>query len=248
MRKVLLLGTEYNELYRRGGDSLVALFCHLRIGKGDRQWIKPRGREGTLKTLERISGVSRNTLKRYVPVLIDMGFVYVQGNGRIEVRGRRWSKKRFKGKFKLVPVYLGKNFTETKAMSGYVRVRSNIDNQQKQIDKKIKRIERLMQAPKRNKRSLDEVRVRKTTTLSNQGFADLLKGLGRSKNTGKYHKQKLIKFGLLSQVRELKLVFPGVKSLEFLRSFKSSLSSGGCFVGNSGIWFESSPVITCISW
>lgn len=258
----LLLNSEYKLLYDAGGDDLVAFFATIRAKKRG-PTIEIRCKERLPGAMHRITGLSRNTIKKYLPQLQELGLIDTQ-MGTVVARGRKWSYNnlpRLKNK-KLIPIIICKKFTDTKASSFYVRVHSNIQNQNKESSKKAERIKILEQHHRGQTRSLKDLKRAKrlikkghtltslknshrlNSTISNRKFFDLKKDITDGKKiSGHYHKSKLIKMGLISQTRNVHLFLEGVFSYSYLYELRDSFKYGGFFIGKKGIYYEDSPTI-----
>lgn len=256
---VLLTNREYDYLLKLGGDDLISVFstlrCHSRI------FYKKKGRKGTTRTLKDATGISVNTLKKHLPKLIESRLVEVHHNGNIAIRSRKWSDQNlpFIRKRKLIPIEVNESYVETKRSCFFVRVHSNIKRQERQSEKKQRRIELLYAEPRTlkehkakerlsKKASIDELKnsYREDATLSNAKFDEIKKG-GVSPWRGNYQKRKLIEKGFIGQKRNVFLFLEGVFSYSYMYEVRNSLNRGGLFMGSKGIYFEDSPTIFLLS-
>lgn len=253
--KAILSNHEYTYLYNKGGDALVAVFATLRAFKEKEVYYK-EGKEGVCGLLSNKTPLSRNSIKKYLPLLGE--FVKVHHNGNIAVLSRKQTLKTLprQKNTKLIPIECGK-LPDTKTSVYYVRVNSNLKKQERQKGKKAKRIETLKAEPKSLKQLKAKTKLDKKTslvalknsyrencTLSNRAF-DKLKRQSEYKcpSRGSYQKSKLLKRGLISQQRNVFLFLEGVRCYSYLRELRESLDYGGLFIGNKGIYFEDSPTI-----
>lgn len=260
MQKTVLTNHEYDALLKCGGDGLIAVFCHLRFYKTDTVYYK-EGRAGVYGMLTKRTGLSRNTLKKHLPMLMDLGIVCVHENGNVAITGRKSSGRLLERKktTKYIPIEIGPKFTDTKTNVYFVRVHSNLRGQEKQIAKKSKRIELLNAEPRTlkehkakerllKKTSIDEIKnsYRENGTISNCLFDALKKcdpEIIKSTARGNYQKRKLVSKGDIGQQRQVFLLMEGCHSYCYMREVRQSLCFGGVFMGNKGIYFESSPTI-----
>ncbi|MDT0608010.1 hypothetical protein [Croceitalea rosinachiae] len=269
MKRVYLTNAEYDYLLFHGSDSLVAVFATIRYSKKD-VVIRKVGKKGSLATLQSVTGLSRTILLKHLPILIELNLVEVHFNGNIAVRGRNWSNKnltQFRNN-KLIPMNVYKNFVDTKTYSAFVRIHSRIKKQERQIEKKAKRIE-VLEACSRNKRlsqgdyriwknlyrrgvTLEELKLkyRSNSTISNLSFHKILKDSDIvndcNKNSGKDFKLKLLKLGLITQHRLTVLKYPGIKDQEFIENESEFLRFGSLSQGSLGVYHELSPVIKIV--
>lgn len=90
------------------------------------------------KLLRLQTGVSENTLRDVIPLLIGMGLCLFTDDGGFFMLGReKVNKLNYNKKGKMVPVTIGKTFCETKGNVRAIPIISNINRQQKMIDKKV---------------------------------------------------------------------------------------------------------------
>lgn len=269
MKRIHLTNIEYDFLHCEGGDGLIAFLATLRANKS-KEVIKKVGKKGPVALLQDVTGLSRTTIDKYLPALLEIGIVSIHDNGNIAVMGRRCTKKILPGleRVKLIPIQVHKKFTDTKICSAYVRVHSRIKKQERQIGKKAKRIE-VMEACSQNKylskgdfkiwKNLNRQGVtlrelkskhRSTSTISNLSFHKILKDSDLASdcniNSGRNFKSKLIELGLIKQERVFYLKYPNVKDMEFLENENDFLPFGGLFQGYKGIVHEESPIIQCV--
>ena len=263
MDTILLSNLEYDHLYNEGGDSLVAFFATLRSRKGA-HLITIKCKERLTGAITRISGLSRGTVKKYLPELVRIGLVK-QEKGALLIRGRKWSNTnlpRLKNR-KLIPIEVCDKFTDTKTSSFHVRIHSNLKSQEKESSKKAERIQLLEQHHRGQTKSLKDLKRSKrlikkghtltslknshrlNSTLANSTFLNIKNNVvDGSKGGGCYHKVKLLKRGLIQQQRNVHLFLEGVFSYAYLNDLRDSTTYGGFFIGKRGIYFEDSPTIS----
>ena len=260
MHYTLLNNDEYTTLYDRGGDSLVAFFATIRCYKKDVVYRKS-GRKGTYGTLRHYTGLSINTIKAYIPMLLELGMCSVHDNGNIAVHSRNYNRKNLNSCTynKIIPICVHSKFSLTKSSSYYVRIHSNLKSQEKGIKKKAERLKlhckytnnsinkkELKALRNLERRGLDETTLknsyRSNSTLSNSTFSKI-KG-SNSKASGNYHKNKLIKMNLISQQRDFKLFKEGVFSKSDVSYLRNEFNINGLFLSPFGIVREVSPLIS----
>lgn len=251
MQKVLLNNDEYNILFQKGGDSLVAFFATIRHHKKEVVYRK-KGRKGAYSTIRHYTGLSLNTIRTYFPILLELRMVSIHNNGNIAVKGRKDSKK-------LIPIQVHDKFTDTKSSSYFVRIHSNLKSQERGIKKKAERIElyckykedkidlkELKALQRLERRGLNETTLkdsyRSNSTLSNSKFSTI-KG-SNSKSSGKYQKSKLVSMGLLSQQRDFILFKAGIFTKHDVNYLRNEFCINGIFLTDYGIVKEISPIIS----
>ncbi|TAI48996.1 hypothetical protein [Flagellimonas allohymeniacidonis] len=249
-----------------GGDGLIATFATIRAYKKD-VVLKKVGKKGPVAMLRELTGLSRTTIEKHLPILLEIGLLEIHNNGNIAVHGRKWSSNNLPclHRRKLIPIKVYDKFIDTKTYCAFVRVHSRLGKQERQIGKKAKRIE-VLEACSRNERlskgdyriwkklyrqgiTLEELKskFRSKSTLSNLAFHKILKDTDIPSNcnesSGKDFKSKLIMLGLIKQSRLFELVLPGIKDKEFVLRENDLLHFGGLFQGSLGIYHERSPEI-----
>lgn len=258
MNSAILNNAEYSLLLSSGGDGLVAFFATLRDRKNG-ILLKPKGKEGPGAILQKTTGLSRSTIEKYFPILLELGLVQVLPNGSIFLRGRKWSRKNLPTyqNYKLIPVEICESFAETKISSYFVRVHSNIQKQKSRIGKKAERIQLLRahregQSKNLHDRNLAvsmvkkglsverlEAGYRSISTISNLGFSELYLAYSEdrknssspNKSHGNYLKNKLLERGLVTQERCIKLVLPGVQSKKVIKAMNEAAFDDPSFFG-----------------
>jgi len=262
---VLLTNIEYDYLLNAGGNASIAFFATLRFSKKSIV-IKKVGKKGPLALIEDVTGLSRTTVIKHFPLLLELDMVKVHPNGNVAIHGRQWSDKNLPRLTdrKLIPITICEKFNDTKTMVAFVRVHSNIQRQKSQIGKKAEQIKLLREELSGATRSLKNHHAARqmarkginlptlvqntclNSTISNHGFYKLLKNSDlRTENTkriGYNFKKKLLRLGLIIQQRDVRLA-SRLKSKHGLEQLQDSEKFGGFFLGSSGIYYEYSPRI-----
>lgn len=208
----------YFDLFEReGSDKLIAVFSILKASRtGDKYYAytsKNNKFIGGYSLLRAKTILTLHVIKKYVPVLIDMGLVSILDNGNVYIMGGEKIKTLYSSR-KLVPIVIGKNLNDTADNAFIVRTHSAQLQQERQIIKKQNRSELLKQlsnptnyklykrAQRLSKRmGGEEITIIDEVVLSNQGYAVLKKGAIDNKPVGCYWKQKLVKKGLIESKR-----------------------------------------------
>lgn len=206
----------YFDLYTRGGDKLIAVYCILKTSRNN----EIKYYSYTAKNNKFISGYSLlrsktnltlHSIQKYVPVLIDMELCFIDKNGDFVLLGNNKLKQKYNGK--LVPVKIGSNLTDTVYNSLTVRLFSAEKSQKTQIEKKQTRSEIIAYGSRKlskyyNKKYGHNLEVNEKTVLSLQGFGDLKHGENDNirdiKSSGAYYKRKLREKGIIKTKREFK--------------------------------------------
>jgi hypothetical protein len=229
MKNFITLNSKlYATLFQRGGDNLLAIYAKLKYCKnGEIKIYKEEGRN-IFTTLKRKTDISVSTLRKYIKVLIEEDTCYFDTKGNLVLRGGNTINKQFSSR-KTVKIEVG-TYQETKVNSFKVRVLFMEKLQRRAIDRKAKRNnikarsskgyfitkkERsfLKRCEDRDKRS--DYNLAKTV-LSNYGFSKLKHGAIKSKSSGHYHKNKLLKAKIIIVERRYQFIMFGSKS-EYLR-------------------------------
>jgi len=215
------LWTKGNELPGLSGDKLIAVYSILKYYRDN--GIKYYSYKS--KNNKNISGysllrsktnLSLHTIEKYVPVLIEMGLCFIDDNGDFVLLGNQKTKDLYNS-YKLVPIEIGKNVTDTATNVMLVRVHAKQLEEQKQYRKKLTRSEIISQgidpktsaqlkAAKAMSKRFGEFTLNEKTVLSVQGFAVLKHGAENNikslKSSGSYWKNKLKKKGLITTERQ----------------------------------------------
>lgn len=206
----------YFDLYTRGGDKLIAVYSILKTSRNN----EVKYYSYTAKNNKFISGypllraktnLTLHSIKKYVPILIDMGLCFIDKNGDFVLLGNNKLKLKYNGK--LVPIKIGSTLTETVYNSLTVRLFSAEKSQKTQIEKKQTRSEIIAYGSKKLSKYYDKkyghnLEVNEKTVLSLQGFGDLKHGNDNNikdiKSCGAYYKKKLREKGIIKTKREFK--------------------------------------------
>jgi len=206
----------YFDLYTRGGDKLIAVYCILKTSRNN----EIKYYSYTAKNNKFISGYSLlrsktnltlHSIQKYVPILIDMELCFIDKNGDFVLLGNDKIKQKYNGK--LVPVKIGYNLTDTVYNSLTVRLFSKEKSQKTQIEKKQTRSEIIAYGSRKLSKYYDKkyghnLEINEKTVLSLQGFGDLKHGENNNirdiKSSGAYYKRKLREKGIVKTKREFK--------------------------------------------
>lgn len=216
----------YKLLLDEGGDKLIAIYLILKSSKNAKNRIFPeittQGKSIKFyRLLHKKTKLSEATLKKYVPKLISLGICNFSADGGFYIEGNNKTNKKFNKKYCLKIAV--SNINETALNSYFVRIKAlektqikNIEKHQRQINI-MSRAERGFNLKKSEKNTLKrlikkEITISKLNThcdkvvLSNEGFAFLKDSDKDKKSKGHYHKQKLVKRGLIKTKRQFKFV------------------------------------------
>lgn len=209
----------YFQLLEKGGDKLISVFCSLKAHKKEKKYYAYTANNHKFVShyslLRQQTTLSLSVIKKYVPILIDMGFVVLEKNGNVSVIGNNKLKKLdTRNNTKLVPIQVFDKYKKTELYSYYVRVHSNEKSQKSIIDKKLQRSEIIKNIPstyieKANREKVLEmygetVDVTENVMLSNSSFSELKSPNNNSIRRGNYLKKKLCKEKVLYKKRQFK--------------------------------------------
>lgn len=195
----------YNHLYTQAssfhldGDRLIAVYCTLRSVRNGKESIKASKKLKGIGLVSRVTGISRNTLAKYISVLSSLSLVSFSRNGSLLFAGNKKLEEKYKNKskkerVKYLKVIIGKTIAETALNSYNIRLYGYIDSINRRIDKNETSTEL------KKHKNLDKV------TLSILGFG-LLKSAQRNKSSkGSYWKQKLIKANYIYSSRQYEYI------------------------------------------
>jgi hypothetical protein len=231
----------YFDLFVRGGDKLIAVYAILKTSrKGDVKYYAYTAKNNKFVScyslLRAKTNLSLSTLKKYVPILIDMELCSFHTNGDFVMLGGEKVKELYDS-YKMIPVEIGKNIIETTLNCYKIKVHSAEKQQLNQIRIKQNRSVLLSNKsnPKNNKEYKaicklekkygSEITVNDKTVLSNKGFGKLKNGEMNKKSVGNYWKRKLVKNNFIKTTRQYEL---GEKmSYEAYLQFKNNYSFRG---------------------
>lgn len=227
----------YFDLFKKGGDRLIAFYCMLKNVKGREEKLlsfksKNNKNVSGISLIRNKTGFTLHTIKKYVPTLIEMGLLSFECNGNVCLLGNRRSKILYSS-YKMIPIIIGDSITQTALNAFAVRVDSAQRQQKKMIDKKIDRRVLLNQAVNPSnlrlyKKALKfkkkygdiDLTIVEQTVLSNEGFSNLKSEANVTKSKGAYWKRKLKKSGLITTERR----FEKIKKMSYKDYLKIKLS------------------------
>ena len=243
-------GKHFNRMLEVGDVSLVAVYAELKAFRNSEERYVPYKNKSNNKIttgyslLNKCSGISIPTLKKYVPMLIDLGLCYFDpNNGALHING--YKKIKISKSGKLVPVKILSSFAETRASVQYVLLNSNRDAQIKAVVKKQTLKDKLKLSQnksgiitKSDYRKIEnlrkegifkpsDIKVVKDVILSNQGFAILLSKGSNNKSTGYYIKKKLVNLGYIKTRRRFKDILGKQTSFEDYLNWKYMARKAG---------------------
>lgn len=245
--KIRIHSRLYAELLDKGGFDLIACYVHIKGNRNKREACVPvlNSRNKYLRRyamLSKLTGISRPTLTKLVPKLIELGLCYWNSNGGLQIVG--WNKiiKKYKKgneKVKLLPVKLCESYSDTKIAAKYIIIKSNIDKQHRAIDLKCKLLEIRDKIKKGNKLKTSEYLIYKEhkdlikgqvrysllkdATLSNETIAKKIYGEDGTKQQGAYLQKRLNQIGcILSKERYTGLKMAKIDYSEYAYIRKNS--------------------------
>lgn len=224
IRKIVRIPSKlYSSLFNEGGDALLSVYSTLKADKAGEikfKSFKSKNNKfvGGYSLLRHKTNISLATLKKYVPVLVNMGLIRFESKGDVSMLGNNKLKKSFGTK--MIPVAVSEKLIETRYNCVSVRLHSAMKNQERRIERKknlsellssdesqVKTLKKLKQIKRaKRKYSLEDLAITDQTVLSLQGFALLKCGEKDNKTKGAYWKRKLKQKGILATSRQFKLV------------------------------------------
>lgn len=239
----------YFQLYKKGGDKLISVYSILKTSRnGEIKYYSFQSRNNKIVSgyslLRNKTNLTLHSLKKYVPLLIELNLCWFDNNGDFILLGNEKTKSLFrKNDKKLVPIKIGKNLTHTAYNVLSVRFHSSESKQLKQIEKK--HIQRELLSRKDDPRSLKELKqIRKILkydkpdsyfidkcVLSTTSYA-YIKDCSDSKSKGAYWKNVLKQKNIITTSRR----FEEIKKMslkEFLK-LKSSYKMPKILVYRNG--------------
>jgi len=228
-QKIYINNAEYSAIFNYEGldtDKLCSVFVHIRAGKEGKRRYSPGVKLKHYGLLSNQTSLSRHAIETYVPALIKLNLIRLNKDGGVSINSTTASFKTHGEKLAreiLIPIKIQNSYLKTALNIAYVRIRSNIKNQQKQIDSKdrqqkllkkyiyqsrhpekiILTLKETKAAEKLLKRvgSLDEFKKDycTETILSLEGFS-------RIKKNGKYFKKQLVDNNLIINKHRFKTV------------------------------------------
>lgn len=213
----------YYALFKEGGDNLLSVYCSIKAFKGGQIKFKSYKSKnnkfvGGYSLLRKKTNVSLSTLKKYVPVLENMGLLKFEENGDVSLLGNNKLKSVYGEK--IVPVPVCTKLVDTRYACMTVRLHSAQKQQFQMIDKKANLRELLLQgldgvknlrqlkaykkAVKKYGEDASKLNYTDQTVLSVQGYAFLKHHKKDNKSLGNYYKKKLKEKGIVSTTRRFK--------------------------------------------
>lgn len=221
---VILNSRLYSHLFKEGGDNLIAVYGHLKFGKEKAIKYYKQPKVNIYKTLSKATKLSVSTLHKYIPKLQQLGLVRFDSVGNFVLIGNNQINKIYKkGRLKLIPLEIG-TYKETKVFSVRVRILNMEQAQKNRIDRRDKQNNIIARANKGYTLSKRESKQLKNltdkdimyfnsqekftakTVLSNLGFSKLKNGATKSKSSGKYWKDRLVKANIIVVKRNFKFI------------------------------------------
>ena len=219
----------YSTIFFEGGDTLLAVYAKLKFAKRNSTKIFKENGRSIYHTLKTETNLSITTLRRYVKVLIKLNLCSIDSEGNFAMVGTTNINKLYKSK-KSIRVEIG-TFAQTKIFSFRVRIYTMEKSQKKAIDRKDKQINIIARQSKgywTSKAEKHFVNIchfkgktvedfNAKTILSNQGYSKLKHGAERSKSSGKYWRNKLVKASIIQVKRGFQFLKRCTRS-EYLRN------------------------------
>jgi hypothetical protein len=111
----------YFDLYQKGGDKLIAVYVILKTSRnGEIKYYSHKSKNnkfvGGFSLLRSKTNLTLHSIKKYVPILIDMGLCFIDKNGDFVMIGNEKIKDLYNSR-KLVPINIGVNLSETSLYS-----------------------------------------------------------------------------------------------------------------------------------
>jgi hypothetical protein len=228
MQKIYRIpSTLYYYIFQNGidkgidADKLISVYATLKVNadKHSKYYAFTSKNNKTVTNyslLRNKTNISLITLKKYIPILIELELCFFEENGDFVMLGKN-NIDNIKKTKKLVPIQIGKNIINTAYNVYFVRLHSTELKQNKAIEKKHNQRELLKR--KDNPRSLKELKLikkleRKTSSDSFDIDKSVLSILSYSflkcneekKHKGCYWKNKMIKKNLIVTKRRFKII------------------------------------------
>lgn len=214
----------YYALFKEGSDNLLSVYCTLKKFKGEKVKFKAYKSKNNkfvsgYSLLRSGTNISLATLRKYVPVLINMGLISFEKNGDVSLLGNNKIKRKYGNK--IVPVAVCIKLTDTRYSCMSVRIHSKQEQQSRMIEKKanlrellllgnrnvrnLKQLKALNRAKRKYGNDISKLNFTDQTVLSIQGFNFLKNHTENNKSLGNYYKRKLKQKGLVDTTRRFKL-------------------------------------------
>lgn len=211
----------FNSLSEQGGVKLLSVYCTLKAFKnGNIKYYSYTSKNNKFVSgyglLRNKTNVSLPALKKYVPILIDMGLCSFHNNGDFVMLGGEKVKELYSS-YKMIPIKIGENIIKTQYNCLSVKCHSEQRQQLTMISKKTHRRDLLKQlsnptslkglkAAKRVESKFGkDIEIIDNVVMSNQGFAFLKDGSKDNKSKGSYWKSRLVKNGIIKSTRRYEL-------------------------------------------
>lgn len=231
------LYSEIQSLPHIDSDKLVAVFCILKSFRAKDSRYKPKGKLKHYGLLKAQTNLSLNSLKKYVPYLIELGVVNFSKDGGVHILGKRKINRLYtihKTKREKSSIVLeGNNLKEFTLSSYFFKVKSKERRIKKAIDRtniwqqrykrynkgyilsttELKCVKRLI----RQGITLENLQdSHKKVVLSNEGFYYLRNEISDKKSCGAYWKNKLIKAKKIEVKQNFKKLQKATKNAYFM--------------------------------
>ena len=213
----------YHDLFMKGDDKLVAVYCILKDCKGRKaKFTSHKSKNNKTVShyglLRKETPISLINLKKYIPVLIEMGLLNFEPNGDVTLIGNEASKEMYDS-YKLVPIEVVNSVFQTAYRAMLVRAHSKQKSQQKEIFRKQQisvhtqrcadpiSNQELRESKKFLRRNGKASEIITDVVLSNIGYAGLKvsdRNARVTKQKGFYWKSKLKSSGLIRTERRFK--------------------------------------------
>lgn len=208
-------------LSQKGGEKLTSVYVTLKHFKNSEikyyaYTAKNNKFVSGYSLLRKKTNISLPTLKKYVPILVDMGLCSFHENGDFIMLGGEKTKELYNS-FKMVPIKIGANIIKTQYNCLSVKCHSEERQQLTMISNKKHRRDLLKQlsnptsfkglkaAKKIVKKYGEDFSIIDNVVMSNQGFAFLKDGSEDNKSKGSYWKSRLVKNGIIKSTRRYEL-------------------------------------------
>ena len=252
MKRVYINNAEYSLIFNSIGvdtDKLCSVFIFLRGSKNGQRRYSPTGKLKHFGLLKSQTNLSRHSIETYVPKLIELGLVTLNSDGGVSIISTTRSYRLFGADCKrqiLIPIQMCDSYIKTSVQVGFVRVKTNIKNQKKQIDKKetqkklLKKYVYQSNNPQKTILNIAEIRACKKliknygsvdkfmsdyceeTILSQKGFANLNKDVD-----GRYFKKQLSDCGFIKTEIRKKVLFRNMSYKKYLSLKEIIISQEG---------------------
>lgn len=203
-------------------DKVIACYSIIKTSREKEKYLAYTAKNnkfvGGYALLRKETNLSLNSLKKYVPSIIDAGLICFEDNGDVSVLGNNKLKTQYENE-KLVPIQILGTLSKTAKSSFNVRLHSAKKQQEALIKKKRHQRELLMQVsnPTNYKKYKEAQRfVRKNGTkdiqlidkvvLSNEGYCKLKFGEANNKSKGHYWKSTMKELGFIKTKRNFKKI------------------------------------------